>query len=82
MSDSARMVPVENAGDVAAFSEKVMRAAAGAFEIYGIFIGDQLGYYEALAAGGPMTAPELAKRTSVQAALRSRFPAPEGRNRR
>ncbi len=48
-----------------AFMQKVIESARGAFTIFGIYLGDRLGFYEALAAGGPMTAGELATRTGT-----------------
>ena len=49
-----------------AFADRLMRSAAGVFEIFTIYIGDQLGLYEALARGGPASSPELATRTGTQ----------------
>jgi 2-polyprenyl-3-methyl-5-hydroxy-6-metoxy-1,4-benzoquinol methylase len=42
-----------------------MRAAAGAFETFSIYIGDQLGLYEVLASDGPITAGQLSARTGT-----------------
>ena len=46
-----------------AFAERVLRSAAGAFQLFSIYIGDQLGYYAALAVGNAMDAGELAAAT-------------------
>ena len=37
----------------------------GAFDLFAVYIGDQLGYYRALASGGPATSAQLAERTST-----------------
>ncbi|HEX5832083.1 MAG TPA: class I SAM-dependent methyltransferase [Gemmatimonadaceae bacterium] len=47
-----------------AFVERMLRSAAGVFEIFSIHLGDRLGYYTAL-AGAPLTAAELARRTGT-----------------
>lgn len=52
------------AGQREALQEKLMAAAGGAMQIFTIYLGDQLGYYKALAAHGPLTAGELAHRTN------------------
>ena len=49
----------------AAFVDRLMRSAAGVFYIFTVYVGDQLGLYEALARGGPQTAAELAARTAT-----------------
>jgi len=48
-----------------AFSEELLGSLAGAFEIYTIYIGDQLGFYDALAGSGPSTSRDLATRTDT-----------------
>lgn len=47
------------------FIEDVLDAVDGAFKIFTIYIGDRLGYYEALAGAGPLTSSELAERTGT-----------------
>jgi len=49
----------------AALSERLMNAASGAFILFSVYLGDQLGYYQALSTGGPLTAKELARRTGT-----------------
>ena len=49
----------------AALVDRIMRSAAGVFDIFTIHIGDQLGFYDALARGGPQSAAELAERTGT-----------------
>jgi SAM-dependent methyltransferase len=47
-----------------AFVERMFGSTVAAFELLGVYIGDQLGLYAALAAG-PLSAPELAARTGI-----------------
>ena len=48
-----------------AFTERFLQSLLGAFNIFAIYIGDRLGFYRALAEGGPSTAAELAARTNT-----------------
>ena len=48
-----------------AFLERLLQSARGTFEIFGIYLGVRLGFYEALATGGPATSVELASRTAT-----------------
>lgn len=48
-----------------AFIERLLQSASGAFTIFSIYIGDQLGFYRALADGGPLTSAKLAARTGT-----------------
>jgi len=48
-----------------AFADRLLRSTAGAFDIITVYLGDQLGYYRALAEHGPLTSPELAARTAT-----------------
>ncbi len=51
----------------AAFVDRLMRSVAGTFDIFTIYMGDQLGFYEALAASPRALTPgELARRTGTQ----------------
>ena len=50
-----------------AFQEKLMESARGAFNIFTMYLGDRLGYYEALARSGAMTPAELAEETGTHA---------------
>jgi SAM-dependent methyltransferase len=47
------------------FIEDLLDAVSGAFTVFTVYIGDQLGYYEALAEAGSLRAGELAKRTGT-----------------
>jgi len=48
-----------------AFAERVLGAVNGAFEVFGIYLGERLGFYRALAGAAALTAPELARRTGT-----------------
>jgi SAM-dependent methyltransferase len=47
------------------FSERVLTAALGWIETMSTHLGDRLGWYDALARRGPLTAAELAEHTST-----------------
>lgn len=46
-------------------TQRLMDAATGTLELYGVHLGSQLGYYEALDRHGPLSATELAARTGT-----------------
>jgi SAM-dependent methyltransferase len=48
-----------------AFIDRMLQSAAGVFDVFSIYLGDQLGYYRALSREGALTAPELAVRTGT-----------------
>ena len=48
------------------FVERFLQSAAGAFNIFTIYLGDRLGLYRPLAEDGPLTSAELAARTGTQ----------------
>jgi 2-polyprenyl-3-methyl-5-hydroxy-6-metoxy-1,4-benzoquinol methylase len=48
-----------------ALIEKILQAARGTFEIFGMYLGVRLGYYQALGEIGPATAAELAAHTKT-----------------
>ena len=50
-----------------AFAEWLLGASEGAFAVFTTYLGDQLGYYDALAEAGPLTPPALAERTGTDA---------------
>jgi SAM-dependent methyltransferase len=45
--------------------ERLFGAALGAFDLMGVYLGDRLGLYRAMAGAGPLTAAELAARADV-----------------
>lgn len=64
---SATHLPLtdEQAQQRDAFVERLVASTRGAFDIFGIYLGDCLGLYQALAGGGWLTSTELAARTST-----------------
>jgi SAM-dependent methyltransferase len=48
-----------------ALVERLFGAALGAFDLIGVYLGDRLGLYRAMAGAGPLTAAELAARAGV-----------------
>ena len=48
-----------------ALVERLFVAAVGTMDLYGVFLGDRLGLYRALADGGPLTSGELAARAGI-----------------
>ncbi len=52
-------------GDPAALADRLFRNLAGALELLTVYLGERLGLYQALQAGGPATAGELAARTGT-----------------
>jgi 2-polyprenyl-3-methyl-5-hydroxy-6-metoxy-1,4-benzoquinol methylase len=48
-----------------ALIEKLLDATAGVWTIFTVYLGDKLGLYRALAAGGSLTSTELASRTGT-----------------
>ena len=48
-----------------ALVERLMQATTGALEVFTVHLGDQLGFYEALRARGPLTAAALARETGT-----------------
>lgn len=49
----------------AALAERLHRDATGALELFTVYLGQRLGLYQALEAGGPATSSELAERTGT-----------------
>ncbi len=47
------------------FGERVFGAVLGALEVQAVYLGDRLGWYQALAAHGPLTSVELARHTGT-----------------
>ncbi|CAM4046452.1 bifunctional 2-polyprenyl-6-hydroxyphenol methylase/3-demethylubiquinol 3-O-methyltransferase UbiG [Kibdelosporangium persicum] len=48
-----------------ALAGKLFEDITGALRMYAVYLGERLGYYRALAEGGPMTSAELAERTGT-----------------
>jgi 2-polyprenyl-3-methyl-5-hydroxy-6-metoxy-1,4-benzoquinol methylase len=51
--------------DTDALSQRLFQNVTGALEMYAVYLGERLGYYRALADGGPMTSAELAAKTGT-----------------
>lgn len=49
----------------ASLDERLFQAAIGALELFGVYIGDRLGLYDALRNGQALTAPELAETCGI-----------------
>ncbi|TAH53333.1 MAG: class I SAM-dependent methyltransferase [Chloroflexota bacterium] len=47
------------------FVERLLKSAAGVFDIFSMYLGDQLGYYRAFANGAAITSVELAAQTNT-----------------
>jgi len=52
-------------GDPAALTGRLFRDMVGALEMFSVYLGEQLGLYQALQADGPATSAELAARTGT-----------------
>jgi 2-polyprenyl-3-methyl-5-hydroxy-6-metoxy-1,4-benzoquinol methylase len=68
--DDETRIPSATRGDRSeqlstAFNDKVFKAALGTMETFNLYLGDRLGWFEALAET-PVTAAELAERTKTQ----------------
>ena len=48
-----------------ALAERLLDAILGAQFVQAAYLGDRLGYYRALVAGGPLTSSDLAARTGT-----------------
>ncbi len=55
----------EHGDRTSALVERLFQDAAGALELYTVYLGERLGLYRALAEGGPATSAELAERTGT-----------------
>src|SRR5215210_4649794 len=56
---------IESNSERDALTERLMRATAGAFELYTTYLGDRLGLYRAVSASEAATAAELARRAGL-----------------
>lgn len=58
--------PADRAADArAAFVDRILQGVAGVFEVFSIYLGDRLGYYQALKDGSALTSSDLAKKTGT-----------------
>ncbi|MDX1530075.1 MAG: methyltransferase domain-containing protein [Rhodothermales bacterium] len=65
MQPTTLSAPADAAAATEALTERLFGAALGAFDLFSAYLGDRLGYYAVLAADGPLTPPELARRTGT-----------------
>jgi 2-polyprenyl-3-methyl-5-hydroxy-6-metoxy-1,4-benzoquinol methylase len=65
MSATDNIIAEEMTRQTEAFLDRILESTAGAFNIFTMYIGDRLGFYRALAEGGPSTCAELAARTGT-----------------
>lgn len=65
MAESSAIVTDEHASQRDAFLERMLKSASGVFDIFSIYLGDRLGFYEALTQNGALTSTELAARTGT-----------------
>jgi 2-polyprenyl-3-methyl-5-hydroxy-6-metoxy-1,4-benzoquinol methylase len=63
---SAHELSLQEVEDRDSFTNRVFNDAIGAFSIFSIYIGGQLGFYRALADHGALTPVELARQTNTQ----------------
>ena len=73
--------PATEPGATDAFVERLFGAMLAAMDLQAVYLGDRLGYYRALADGGPLTSTELAARTGTARALRPRVAGAAGGHR-
>jgi hypothetical protein len=71
--------PPDSATD--ALVERLFMATIDTLEIASVHVSGRLGFYRALADGGPATPGELAARTGTTRALRARMARATGRRR-
>jgi SAM-dependent methyltransferase len=50
-----------------ALAERLLQSTIQALELYGVYLGKELGLYETLASGAPYTAPALAREAGIDA---------------
>jgi len=65
MRKNGTMLSETEAADRDAFVGRLLQSTGGLFDIFTIYIGDRLGFYQALSANGPLSSVELAKRTGT-----------------
>lgn len=65
--DTAEQTATEQiAAGTEQFVERLFASASGAIDVYTVYVGDRLGFYDALADAAPLTASELAERTDTR----------------
>jgi hypothetical protein len=56
---------MSNTSSTEAWVEKILESTRGVFEVFGMYLGVRLGYYECLSKIGPADSTQLAKRTGT-----------------
>src|SRR5260370_31533923 len=64
-ADSNPPGPSRAADPSAALADRLFHDMVGALELFTVYLGERLGLYRALDAGGPATSSELAERTGT-----------------
>ncbi|WP_148573119.1 class I SAM-dependent methyltransferase [Nocardioides caldifontis] len=64
-STAEKPVQLPDAENADAFAERLFSSALGAMELLSVYLGDHLGWYDALAADGPLTSAGLARRAGT-----------------
>ncbi len=65
MTEFPAMLSDGHAAQRDAFLDRMLKSASGVFDIFSIYLGDRLGFYEALVQRGALTSTELAASTST-----------------
>lgn len=63
--DAASSSPDPVAARRDALMERLSQSLTSLVELGAVYLGERLGYYDVLAAGGPLTSTELAARTDT-----------------
>ncbi len=65
MTEVPAMVSDPHAEQRDAFLDRMLKSASGVFDIFSVYLGDRLGFYQALAQRGALTSTELAESTAT-----------------
>jgi 2-polyprenyl-3-methyl-5-hydroxy-6-metoxy-1,4-benzoquinol methylase len=57
---------IEDSRTADALAERLLNSTAGALEMFSIYLGDKLGFYQVISEDGPLTSRQLANRTGTQ----------------
>jgi SAM-dependent methyltransferase len=57
--------PIDPTTQAEQLVDRIFQSTLATFDIYALSLGDRLGFYRALVAGGPQTAADLARRTGT-----------------
>jgi len=65
MNEDDKMIESRSKKQADALIERLIKATLGVFDIFSVYLGNHLGYYQELAQGGSLTSSELAARTNT-----------------